>query len=321
MSTFHERLRPRGRRLSSDILEAIEHGEVLGNGLFARVVALQEHTVLKLTTCEASVRLLRQLHARTRQNCAVAGLPLVFADLGIVADGACGPYRGFVVERLFESTQSTNAQAARVVLWPLYRRHRGIKERPIVQRANYRKLHRLVADIQARYERLAASGLSRRATGVELAAELASMTDNGLMEAFEFLEEFIARGNYDLDILNPGNLLFNAFGAPMLADPVAPLFEEQDLQPAPTKTRFAVMGLVPVQQHGLTVSCRWDTLAIADCASSATAEARAHRRGLVEVEVLPYRSRRHLQRLRQRHVDVPVYQTPFWRGVRRTHTT
>jgi hypothetical protein len=297
-------------------VEAIEHGRVLGEGAFARVIALQAHLVLKLTSCHASIRLLQQLGARTRQNRAVPALPLVFEDLGVVADGAQGPYRGFVVERLFVSSRTAEALAARAALWPLYRRHRGMAQLPVVRRTDSRRLRRLLADLRERYNRISSAGLSRRATSVEVAAEIASMTDDDMMEAFAFLETFIAQQGCDLD-LSPSNMLLSAFGTPVFADPVAPLLEEQDLRPAPQKPRFAVMGLVPVQRNGLTVACRWDTLAVADTPESADAEARASRQGLVAVEVLPYRSVRHLQRLRERHATVPVFATPLWKGARR----
>lgn len=208
-------LRPKGAGVAK-----LLNGEEVFDGGFARVVVLDNYTVLKATSCAATNLLFTELRALAKTpNAYPEALPAVMRDYGeCVYDQDGIHYRGWEVERLFAPEQTQDMSRARTcgkgrlsATKPGYARRTRQGSEPIHEQLN--------AAISREQSILPAAGSDWRACA-DLASALAVCTDGPVREGFLFLEDFVRRHKLQLDLLTRGNLMLDMFGQPVLSDPV-----------------------------------------------------------------------------------------------------
>jgi hypothetical protein len=238
-----------------------------GDGAFSRVYAIDRRTVLKITTCQATRLLFKEL---IRQP--VTGLLKVFKAFGKVALDEDGhPYFAFVVERLYSQKEWQTLPSVRRI--EQKRKHlsrfsdaegkrqrastakaaRGlVKKRWLLKRKSSKTLEAAVKRIRRQAKHyLTEDG---RQKGSELIYRIKRKI--GLTAAMEMLHRFIAKKDIELDLRVKGNVLLTRDGNICLADPVT-VMEDNTLPPAtspPTpdgdlsEDEQALAGLIQLEQ-------------------------------------------------------------------------
>jgi hypothetical protein len=290
----------------------------LGDGGYARVLALSPARVVKLTSCTATVALLDALALQTRAQRRASALPAVFRCYGPVAVDADGQtFHGYELERLFAPGQLAAMRTARAC---------G-DETPPERRITFAARHatqtyRRFQQVRVRFEHQQTRYIRGKQPAwqecLALAGALASERDAfGTEDAFGWLERFVDRHRVELDLLSRGNLLMSAWGTPVLADPVAvQAFEtpERGTEPdidAAASSAFAVLIERVQACHGFEVQVRWHTEGPFDTLAAAQARRDAVLRpgtDAVNADVVPWRSKAHRQRM---HAH-PVRCVPLW---------
>lgn len=292
----------------------------LGDGGYARVLALSPARVLKLTSCTASVALLDALAADTRARRRPAALPAVFRRYGPVAADADGQtFHGYELERLFAPDELAAMRIARVCSDEAAPERRGA-----CAARHAAQTHRRFARSRERFEREQARYIRGMQPAwqecLALAGALASERDAfGTEAAFGWLERFIGEHRVELDLLSQGNLLMSAWGEPVLADPVAvqafePAGEQQQGQLVAANAQppaFAVLLERVHACHGFETRLRWYTEGPFETLQDAQARRDAllgRDTDVVSTEVVAWRSREHRERMHAR----PTRTVPLW---------
>lgn len=186
-SVIHQTLR--GNTQTYD--ELLNHGQLLGDGGFARVVAINNQMALKATCCPATQRLLANLF---ESEVDIAGLPLVYQSLGAIGvDADQFEFQGYFVERLFKPQTSS-------------------QEKLRQEFANFFAL--ALQDDQDQ---------SDTVLSIQIAEECIRTDKFSLGEAFSMLLPILKSIPSVLDLASIANVMFTAEGHISLADPVAPV--------------------------------------------------------------------------------------------------
>lgn len=184
-SVIHQTLRGTTRAYD----EMLNHGELLGDGGFARVIALGNRVVMKATCCPATWRLLSNLY---KSQTGIAGLPLVYQSLGAVGvDADQLVFQGYFVERLFKPQTC-------------------FQERQRQELTNYFALA-----LQDDHDQ------SDTALSIQVTEECMRTDKFSLGEAFSMLLPVLNSIPAVLDLTSITNVMFTAKGKISLADPLA----------------------------------------------------------------------------------------------------
>lgn len=200
------------------------------SGAFALVSIVDDNTVIKATSCIPSANFLASLLAiepiaTASSQRPLAGLPRVFEALGVIAEDADGqPYFGFRMERLFDV--------------PMQNRQRGVadtQKQALLENLSAAYLaYRRIQNSQQNFE------YTDTEASIAVACRLANDSTNPLGEGFAFIAAFFARQTAMqtvMDLMRPENLMFSREGELILADPVAGVYDELDLNvPSPDCT-------------------------------------------------------------------------------------
>jgi hypothetical protein len=193
------------------------------DGAYARVVVLDDYTVLKATSCPATNLLFEDLRALAKAGDPYPdALPAVFRDHGTCLTDSCGiPFRAWEVERLFRGGDADAMRRARIngrkslaKLKPAYAKRVSRLEAPSMDALNQ----------ALRQEQSILGTRTGRQACTDLTGAMSVRTTGTLREGFLFLEEFVRRHELELDLLTQGNLLLDMFGQPVFSDPVSELF-------------------------------------------------------------------------------------------------
>jgi hypothetical protein len=265
---IHDTLQPL-RGVTQERRQLIEDAVLIGDGAYSRVLARNPYSVVKLTSCKTTKKLLDNL-SKLPKSAYPHGLPAVMETWGPAARDADGQtFHGFVVERLFSPADVAKRLRAKRTGFDVVNKYRKVIDS---------KYLCVAAEMDYLRDALAAAR-DRCLTGeretfeehLDMANQLATMRLPLSMEkTFAFLGRFIRTCKGELDLFTSGNILVDMCGAPVLADPVA---EQTDVQHAqatlkkmtgPRRAGYALVVKLLTKVHGATGACHWDTVAVSD---------------------------------------------------------
>jgi len=215
----------------------------LGDGGYARVVDLEPGWVLKLTCCKATQVLLEELYRLGQQRRTPHQLPMVRECLGIAARDQDGMvHKGYVVERLFSRPLTATAARVRLALYDAVAALRGwnlpqcarLEPRPALAARQLRDDFRSFTSAGSDEE----GGWARSVQALQNAA---TVLGADALDAMLLLERLAAHRPTEVDVCSTGNIMFSAWGFPILADPVASP-ARPTLHKRPTNRGIAVVG-------------------------------------------------------------------------------
>lgn len=170
----------------------LAQGHLIGDGGFARVIAVNRNVAMKATCCPATQKLLSSL---TERNAATPGLPRVFQKLGKVGVDADHIYfEGYYLERLFKPVMTKQEALQREVTSYFT----AALEEDVTQ--------------------------SNRQLSIEIAQECIRTDRFSLGAAFSKILPVLKALPSVLDLARPGNILFSSQGEICLADPISTVF-------------------------------------------------------------------------------------------------
>lgn len=227
----------------------------LNSGAFSVVSVVDDETVIKATCCIPSANFLTALLAIESIATApwqrpIAGLPRVFEELGAIAKDADGQhYFGFRMERLFDTPEPKGQ-----------RNTADAQKQPLLE-----KLNAAYLAYQRRQDNHQNFVFTDTEASIEVAQRLANDSTNPLGEGFAFIAEFLGRQTATktvMDLMRPENLMFSREGELILADPVAGVYDELNLNvPSPNCTTHKG----PMGTSGLRCSTKAMAVAFQNC--------------------------------------------------------
>ena len=223
------------------VRKVVSNGRVVGEGTYARVYAIDSHTVLKLTTCKVTVPLLD-----SRIHEPVTGMVKVFKAFGPVAKDEDGMvYSAYIVERLYsqEEWQSlpnvvrvkkTRTRTSRFIEKNGKLRRVCMRETVRAPKRRRKRTHETLDAVIQRIRKPIRQVLrtGNRQKGAKLFRTLKRQMGNSVVGALSVLEEFTLKQNAELDLLSPGNVMLSFDGELCLSDPVTEMVDNT-LPPVP----------------------------------------------------------------------------------------
>jgi hypothetical protein len=264
---MHESLRPLGRIIGKKkaLLESLlATGELLGSGGFAVVFALSSFTVLKLTCCSQTIKLLDGL-ASLNKAAHPQGLPCVFERWGPAAvDNDDIEFQAYVLERLFRPEDvSGQSKAKRNGEVQLNARKKYTSDPFQQKERGFRDVNIRLAAAENRCL------LGKRTVSAEylsMAEQLSvSRLPNGLEETFAYLSKFLSKTEANLDLYQTSNIMVDMHGFPVLADPIAEHTREPTLNPVEgSRAKYALVVNTVASVENAIATITWDTEEISD---------------------------------------------------------
>lgn len=223
---------------------------VIGQGCFALVLEYDATSVLKITSCEVTQRLLDS--ALSSPKTWPKGLPAVYKRFGVMAEDEEGiQYKGYLIERLFtpEDWESGAVPRMRSVINSKSVRKTGRSADTCSTEPEIKLLHRLLAAAE-RFQPCPdeAPAIAQKTFALKMAAE----TQGGLRQAFLYLAHFVKEGGVAFDLTRAENLRLDCFGRVKLCDPASYSGAQAE---TPEITHF-VLAEVPIALHGFQVTLR-----------------------------------------------------------------
>lgn len=213
------------------LMSMLDQGTFCGQGGFGTAIAIDEHHILKITTCEATVSIYGQLHGKP-----YAGLPQVFESLGQVGivptyndPDKHIPLAGFVVEKLFCTHDLKELSKAPCPRGPSPMCARSVSD----AHGSLLWLRGKIADYLRRSDmepqtpwsysrRQEISQAQAREFLADLEPRLRRTRFESLLRPLSRMRARLLTGEWSLDILErfDSNVLLSRWGEPILADPV-----------------------------------------------------------------------------------------------------
>jgi hypothetical protein len=213
-----------------------------GDGAFSRVYAIDRRTVLKITTCQATKLLFRQLIRKP-----VTGCLKVFKAFGKVAVDEDGyTYFAFVVERLYSQKEWQTLPSVRRIEHKRKHCSRFCEDEGKRQRASTTKVGRGLVKKRWLQKRKSSKTLEAAVKKIRRQAKHYVTEDGrqkgseliyrikrkiGLTGAMDMLHRFIEKRDIELDLRVDGNVMLTHDGNICLADPVT-VMDDNTMPPA-----------------------------------------------------------------------------------------
>lgn len=164
----------------------------LGDGGFSRVVAINSGTVLKITSCPATMAFFKSIIDTNRR---VSGLPIVYQKLGVIAHDADNiEFEGYYIQRLFPPSSEAQKQQ-RAEIHHYFMERLGNSDDALFSQEHSESVIKLCI----------------------------SENRFGLAPALTELLNVLRRVSAVLDLTQQENIMFDSHGYICLADPLAPI--------------------------------------------------------------------------------------------------